>query len=126
MGLQKGDNEADAVAALAVDLWKLLKVSERMLKSLPEDKRKRTGAQLRFSASRLDKHLEALNMSLETFDGHVFGPELPAVAINADDFDSAENLVVESAVEPAVILRDKVIQNARVMLRERDADVSGN
>lgn len=116
-----------AVAELAVDFWKLLRVSERTMAGLPEEKRTRVAAQLRFSASRLDAHLEALGVSLPSFEGQVFGPELPAVAVNAEDFDGSEDiLVVESALEPAVILNGKVIQNARVMLKEHKADVSGN
>jgi hypothetical protein len=111
---------------LAVDFWKLLKTCERMLAGLPEEKRKRTGAQVRFSASRLENHLGALEIELITFEGKAFGPELPAIAINADDFESADNLIVESAIEPAVIICGRVIQNARVMLKERDANVPGN
>lgn len=113
-------------AELAVDYWKLLKVCERLMVGLPEDRRKRVEAQLRFSASRLDTHLKALSVELHTFEGMPFGPELPAVAINADEFDSAENLLVESAIEPAVIIHDRVFQNARVMLKGSDTYVFGN
>ena len=115
-----------AAAGMAVDFWKLLRVIERALAALPEEKRKRIEAQLRFSASRLEGHLADLDISLATFEGQAFGPELPAVAVNADEFDDAGSLVVESAVEPAVILDGQVIQNARVMLREGTANVSGN
>ena len=115
-----------AAAAMAVDFWKLLRVTERALAALPEEKRKRIEAQLRFSASRLEGHLADLDISLATFEGQTFGPELPAVAVNADEFEGAESLIVESAVEPAVLIDGKVIQNARVMLKEDTANVSGN
>lgn len=115
-----------AAAAMAVDFWKLLRVTERALAALPEEKRKRIEAQLRFSASRLERHLADLDISLATFEGQAFGPELPAVAVNADEFEDADSLVVDSAVEPAVIIDGKVIQNARVMLKEGTANVSGN
>ena len=119
------DREA-ASGELAVDYWKLLKTCERMVAGLPEEKRKRAGAQLRFSASRLENHLDALEIELSTFEGAAFGPELPAIAINTDEFESADNLIVESAVEPAVIIYGRVIQNARVMLKKRDTNVPGN
>jgi hypothetical protein len=115
-----------AVPEMAVDFWKLLKVSERILSSLPEERRTRLSAQIRFSAGRLSQHLEALDISLATFEGQKFGPELPAVAINADDIEGCEEPTVESAVEPAVIWKGRVIQNARVILKGSDVDVSGN
>ena len=124
-----GDHdELRGIAAnqLALDFWKLLRTSERIIAGLPEEKRARVAAQLRFSTSRFDSHLEALGLSMPTFEGQLFGPELPAIAVNADDFRSAENLVIESAVEPALIWNGKVVQNARVMLKENQADVSGN
>ena len=117
----------DAAAAhMAVDYWKLLRAAERIVLGLPEDKHRRFSAQLRFSEGRLNDHLRAIGVELVTFEGQKFGPELPAVAINADDFDGVEDLLVESAVEPAVIVRDKVLQNDRVMLKGGNTDVLGN
>ncbi len=120
---EQGRQDA-AVTDMAVDFWKLLRVSERIMSALPEEKRKRIAAQVRFSAGRLESHLDVLGVSLPTFEGQVFGPELPAIAVNADEFEDVEILIVDSAVEPAVILNSKVIQNARVMLKEGNADVS--
>ena len=113
-----------AASQLALDFWKLLRTSERIMGGLQEDKRPRLAAQLRFSSSRFASHLEALGLSMPTFEGQLFGAELPAVAVNADDFDTAENLIIESAVEPALIWNGKVIQNARVMLKEGQDNVS--
>lgn len=115
-----------AVPELAVDFWKLLRVSERILASLPEERRTRLSAQIRFSAGRLSQHLDALEISLATFEGQKFGPELPAIAINADDIEDGQEPLIESAVEPAVIWKGRVIQNAKVVLKGSEADVSGN
>ena len=126
MDTDNNEIEVSAAAELAVDYWKLLKVCERLVKSLPEDRRKRAGAQVRFSASRLENHLDVLGIELLTFEGVQFGPELPAIAVNADDFGNAENLLVESAIEPAVIMHGKVVQNAQVTLKESEVNESGN
>jgi hypothetical protein len=115
-----------AIPEMAVDFWKLLRVSERILAGLPEERRTRLSAQIRFSAGRLSQHLEALDISLATFEGQKFGPELPAVAINADDIEGSGEPIIDSAVEPAVVWKGKVVQNARVILKGSEADVSGN
>lgn len=115
-----------AAAGLAVDFWKLLRTSERMLGHLPQDKATRLGAQLRFSANRLEQHLEGMKLQLPTFEGETFGPELPVEAINADEFEGRVGLIIESAIEPAVILYGRVIQPARVIVKEGNVDVSGD
>ena len=122
----ESSQQETAVAQLAVDFWKLLRVCERIALTLPDERRKRIEAQLRFSAGRLESHLETLDLELHSYEGSQFGPELPAIAVNPDDFVNAENLVVESAVEPAVILQGRLLQSARVTLKEGSADVSGN
>ena len=105
MDTDNNEIEHSTAADLAVDYWKLLKVCDRLMKELSEDRRKRIGAQVRFSANRLESHLDALGIELLTFEGLQFGPELPAIAVNANDFGIAETLLVESAIEPAGLLR---------------------
>lgn len=117
---------ADRAASLAVDYWKLLRTCERMISSLPLDKSTRLGAQARYSAGRLEQHLGDLGLQLLTYEGQPFGPELPAVAVNSEEIDGHEGLVIESAVEPAVISDGRVIQTARVIVKEGIADVSGD
>ena len=126
MDTDNDEIEHSTAAELAVDYWKLLKVCDRLMKELSEDRRKRIGAQVRFSANRLESHLDALGIELLTFEGLQFGPELPAIAVNANDFGIAETLLVESAIEPAVIMHGKVVQNAQVTLKEGEINESGN
>lgn len=126
MDIEESDLESSVSIALAVDYWKLIKVCERLMAALPEEKRKRIEAQLRFSANRLETHLQTLHVELHTFEGQQFGPELPVIAVNAGDFESAQNLLVESAVEPAIIMNNRVLQNARVVLKEDGTHVFGN
>jgi len=115
-----------ATSQMALDFWKLLRTSERLMAGLPEDRRTRMAAQLRFSTSRFEAHLDSLGLTMPTFEGQVFGPELPAVAVNADEFGPADDPIVDSAVEPALIWNGRVIQPARVMLKENQGNVSGN
>lgn len=126
MSSEPHDQREAAAVDLAVDFWKLLRVAERILAGLPEERQKRICAAIRFSSGRLDGHLFALGLNMPTFEGKQFGPQLPAVAVNAEDFDIVDALIVESAVEPAVIRDGKVVQNARVVLKKGDTDVSGD
>ena len=89
------------------------------------------GTAFGFGAFQMRKIDAAAQMQCGTLAGlggfsQPFGPELPAVAVNSEEIDGHEGLVIESAVEPAVISDGRVIQTARVIVKEGIADVSGD
>lgn len=65
-------------------------------------------------------------MSLVHLDGREFEPSLPATAINIEDFEGAENLLVDMTVEPAVVQGMQVILMGKVLLKREEGahDVS--
>ena len=117
------------LAHLAVEYWKLLKAFERTIGRLPQEHVARTTAQLRFSAGKLDSLLKDGGLNLVTFDGQKFEPNIPATALNADDFGDGEMLTVETTVEPAVVENMNVLLLGKVVLKKIEnggCDASGN
>jgi hypothetical protein len=55
---------------------------------------------------------------LVTFDGQAFAPNLPAIALNADDFDSVMDLIVTDTIEPAVLQGMQVLMMGKVILAD--------
>ena len=78
-----------SLAAMAVEFWKVLRASERTLQSIPDTQRERFASQLRYASDRLDFLLREQNMSIEAFDGMEFEVNLPASAVNGDEFAKA-------------------------------------
>ena len=117
------------LAHLAVEYWKLLKAFERTIGRLPQEHVARTTAQLRFSAGRLDSLLKDGGLNLVTFDGQKFEANIPATALNVDDFTNGEILTIETTVEPAVVEDMNVLLLGKVVLKKIEdggCDVSGN
>lgn len=117
------------LARLAVEYWKLLKAFERTIGRLPHEHVAKTRAQLRFSSSKLDFLLKELGLNLVTFDGKTFESNIPATALNAEDFTDGEILIIESTVEPAVVENMNVLLMGKVVLKKIEqgaSDVSGN
>lgn len=116
--------KADAetiLGALAVDYWKLLRSFERLATEASAEKSARLQAQLRFSSGRLSTHLEACGLQVVTFDGQAIAPELPVVAINADEFEGHSGVIVESTLEPAIVAGSRVVSIGRVIAAAGDA-----
>jgi hypothetical protein len=109
-------DDEKTVARLAVEYWKLLRVLERALENVPEGQRERFASQGRFGAERLEDLLKELRMSIRSFDGMDFEINLPASAINADEFPDSANVVVARTIEPAVIADVRTILMGKVYL----------
>jgi hypothetical protein len=107
------------IAHLAVEYWKLLRTVERALELAPENARQRISSQARYAASRLDALLGEQNMSLQVFDGMEFEVNLPASAINGEEFHETKGPVVERTLEPAVISDMRVVLMGKVLLARK-------
>ena len=107
------------IAHLAVEYWKLLRMVERALELVPENARQRISSQVRYAATRLDALLREQNMSLQVFDGMEFEINLPASAINGEEFHETKCSVVERTLEPAVISDMRVVLMGKVLLARK-------
>ena len=108
------------MAQLAVEYWKLLRVLDRALESVPEDRRERYASQGRYAAGRLEELLKEQKMSVQSFDGMDFEINLPASAVNGDEFTGREDVVVARTIEPAVIADMRPILMGKVYLASKE------
>jgi len=108
------------VARLAVEYWKLLRVLERALDSVPEDRRERYASQGRYAADRLDDLLKERKMSVQSFDGMDFEINLPASPVNGDEFPGCADVVVARTIEPAVVADMRPVLMGKVYLASKE------
>jgi hypothetical protein len=59
-------------------------------------------------------------MSLQAFDGLDFEVNLPASAVNGDEFHGKEAPIVERTLEPAVISDMRVLLMGKVLLTRKE------
>jgi hypothetical protein len=108
-----------SLATMAVEFWKFLRASERTLQSVPDTHRDRFASQMRYASDRLVSLMRDRNMSIEAFDGMDFEVNLPASAVNADDFAEGEAIIVERTIEPAVLLNMRPLLMGKVYLKKK-------
>jgi len=103
-------------ARLSIEYWKLLRSFERALELVAVDKQPGLIAQRRYSSNRLEAILKECDMQIIAFDGMAFEVNIPAAAVNGDEFSPEETLFVERTIEPAVVSQMSVIVLGRVFL----------
>ena len=86
---------------------------------MPDGTRERIASQARYAANRLDVLLGEQSMSLQAFEGLDFEVNLPASAVNADEFQGTEPSVVQRTLEPAVIADMRVLLMGKVILARK-------
>lgn len=107
-----------ALAALAVQYWKVCAALEREL-ALADPHRTAAGAaQLRFSRQRLDTILEAEGLTLATYDGRPWTPDLPASPIDAEDIADPDAAIVALTVEPTIIGPGGILHPGKITLKD--------
>jgi hypothetical protein len=110
----------ETTARLAVEYWKLLRVLERALDSVPEDRRERYASQGRYAAERLDELLRDCKMSVQSFDGMDFEVNLPVSPVNGDEFQGRVDVVVARTIEPAIIADMRPVLMGKVYLASKE------
>ena len=105
-----------ALAALAVQYWKLCEAFARELDFASADRVQAGEAQLRFARRRLEAILTEAGLRLVTYDGAPFTPEIPASPVNAEDVGSGA--IVGATIEPTITAGGSVLIAGKILLKE--------
>ena len=109
---------SSALAALAVQYWKLCAMLERELEFLGDARVSAAGAQLRFARRKLDAILEDQGLRLATYDGAHWSADVPASPVNGEDIGEADTPMVETTLEPTIIGPDGIVHAGKITLRK--------
>ncbi|WP_421998067.1 hypothetical protein [Roseovarius confluentis] len=107
---------ADTVAQLCVEYWKLIAATEKSLKLISGSGGKRLEGQLKFSKRQLDVLAQELGLRLVDYTGEQFHPGLAVSIENPGDHGDDENLTVGKTLEPTVMSDMTVVRLGRVIL----------
>lgn len=106
------------LAALAVQYWKLCAAFERELGFANAERAAAGEAQLRFARRRLDAILGEAGLTLASWDGAPFTPDMPASPVNAEDIGDDRDAIVAATIEPTVTGPAGVVVAGKIILKE--------
>lgn len=116
VGSSPKDLNAETVAQLCVEFWKLSNATKKAIERLPESESRRLKGQLNFSGRQLAMLVDQLGFKLVDFETEVFHAGLATSADNAGDYPDETDLVVSKTLEPTVMADMKVIRLGRVLV----------
>jgi hypothetical protein len=111
--------DKEALIKLTTEYWRLLKLAERTVADMQNEKSASIAAQLRYSMSRLSTICAEGGLKLISYEREPYVPNLPVTVANSDETESSEDLIVERTIEPTIIADGQVVAMGKVFLKKR-------
>ena len=108
----------ESVISMVVESWRVSRVFERILNKLDAAEKTRYVSQFRWFMKKVDEALLQANMKVVNVEGQVFDPGMAATAINIDEFDSEDTLIVDKMLEPIIMDNDGIVRSGTVILKK--------
>ena len=102
------------IIKIATDYWRLYALSAKMANNLDVTETNKFNNQLRYFLKSLQNNLGQCGFSIVDLVGQDFDVGMAANAINIDDFNSNDELIVEQMIEP-LIMKDGVIKKQAIV-----------
>ena len=125
-GKQETPRDADAlrmsIAQIAAESWRYEQALSKVLRRMDPMDAERFSHQYGYFARRVEQAIAAAGLRVVDYAGQAYDVGLPVQAMNLDDFDEDEALIITQTVEPVIMSEGRVIKTGMVMLdRVRDA-----
>ena len=105
-----------AVAEIAAESWRYKLSLEKVLKRMDVMEAKRFARQYSYFYSRVDRAVSGAGLNVLDLTGQQYSVGLPVQAMNLEDFDEDEALIITQTVEPVIMARGHVMRTGIVMV----------
>lgn len=103
---------------MAVESWRFSRLFSRVVNKLDAGEASRYVNQLRYFQKKVEESLHANGLELVNVEGQTFDPGIAAMALNIEDFEPDDELVVDQMIEPIIMGPNGLRKEGTVMLRK--------
>lgn len=116
---QTPDTEAlsNSLMDIAIESWRFGRVFERLLTKLDAGEQSRYLNQFRWFQKKLEESMDSAGMKIVNIEGQMFDPGVAASALNLDEFNADDQLMIDQMIEPVIMGPQGLLRSGKVMLR---------
>lgn len=103
---------------MAVESWRFSRLFARVVNKLDAGEAGRYVNQLRYFQKKVEETLDENGLKLVNVEGLQFDPGMAASAINIEDFEPDDTLLVDQMLEPIIMGADGLKKSGTVTLRK--------
>ena len=102
---------------VAIESWRFSRLFSKVLQKLDAGESGRYASRLRYYLKSVESSLETVGLKLVNLEGQMYDPGMAATALNLEDFNPDDQLVVDQMLEPIIMGSDGLLKTGTVMLR---------
>lgn len=110
----------ETMIRMAVESWRFGRVFDRLLLKLDAGEQNRYKSQFRWFIKKVEEALEQMDLRIVNVEGHRFDPGMAATALNIEEFDAQDGLIVDQMLEPIIIGKEGLVKTGTVVLRKME------
>ena len=111
-----------AIIDMILESWRFLNAFRNAMTSLSLDEQKRYQGRCSWFDRRLNEIVETAGLRIVAINqGEIYDIGMAVTALNIEDFQVDETLIVEQMVEPIIMEKDTVIRCGSVILGRKEA-----
>ncbi len=105
-----------AIAEIAAESWRYQLALGKVLKRMDVIEAERFSRQYGYFASKVNRAVASAGLTVLDLTGQGYNPGLPIQAMNLEEFDEDEALIITQTIEPVIMIDRRVIKTGVVML----------
>lgn len=114
------DQYIKVIAEIAVEEWRFRRTFERIAKMLDDTDSRKFRSQYAWFIKKVEAAFHTAGLRVVNFEEQDYDAGMPVFALNLDDFEPNESLVVSQMIEPVIMVDNKVYKTGTVILRRRE------
>lgn len=109
---------AESLVELAVESWRFSRLFAKLTSKLDAGESSRYVNQYRYYVKKIESILERAGLRIVNVEGQLYDPGMAASALNIEDFEGDDHLLVDQMLEPIIMGNDGIVRAGTVMLRK--------
>ncbi len=112
------DNYEKVIVNIIIENWRLMKLFIKVSSKLNPIENNRYLNQIRYFIKTIHNNLEEVQMKIVNLEGQKYDSGMAATALNIDEFNIDDELMVEQMLEPLIMKNGQILKQAVINLKK--------
>ena len=105
-----------AIAEIAAESWRFGHALNKVMSRMDVMEAQRFSRQYGYFSSRVSRAVSSAGLNILDLTGQKYSVGLPVQAMNLEEFDEEDELIITQVIEPVIMLNNRVLKTGMVML----------
>ena len=112
------ENLTESIIAIAIESWRFGKLLNKIMGTMGTKEKNRYESRIQWFQKKVNESLKSAKISVVNLEGQQYDVGMAIKAINIDEFDSSDILIVDQMIEPILMGPDGIIKTGTATLRK--------